>query len=662
MSIMHNLDKWNNKSLYRKICAVLERQFGRLPDQGIMAGQAVASALYEVIGSPIQGRYKDLDVFRAVDNVPGFGAEPSKSGMGANLNRSTFIGGKTSESSFIDQLKTGPFSKNSYSILHSAEDPDNSMINNIFLFASNKNSIDIADTVIGSFDINAVQVAINPATQTVSWTQEFQDFLHDRQLKASWCGTPIHTSVRLLDKARDMQGVFLNEATEIRKLQTIKAIVNQHQKGQGSFLPGNLFSSVYQERYARHEHVLSRYWEKQDVKLPDDFNAGDRHFITLNPTNCCEKTLAFAKKNALSLMNDSYLEDTFSAIIRVYDSLNSGKNADKVMAEYFENLDFTKMRDYASYQSAIELCYNNELHFYTKPALEGFLRDYQCVYEYDPFLINSIAGKEHHEMVDTLRNISHSIESNNLAFLDAINMKDIDVDAVASMSVMDCHEMGKLLSEKHLANTLTPIIGTLTEKELNDPSQFKDMIWQQKSSPVTVTELVSQQDAFFANKVLARNNDREHVLRDSWDRIRNREDFMFKISSEVNGKILNTLVVMYGTSNHPVEFLMTPHKLDPNDKESRLFYAAISSDFDSVEHGNVHFEHETIAYKIEQIMDLKAMKFGTVMEMLESEASEHDKVHLNEIKEEWPRISAAILAMQEKQKNAFASFSNQIPF
>ena len=57
--MMYDLEKWNNKVLFNKIMDVLEEKFGQLPIGGIFSGQAVASALYEVVGLPVQGRYKD---------------------------------------------------------------------------------------------------------------------------------------------------------------------------------------------------------------------------------------------------------------------------------------------------------------------------------------------------------------------------------------------------------------------------------------------------------------------------------------------------------------------------------------------------------------------------------------------------------------------------
>lgn len=47
---MRNLDTINNKLLFNQIHNRLKREFGQLPDGGVVAGQAVSSAVIEMLG------------------------------------------------------------------------------------------------------------------------------------------------------------------------------------------------------------------------------------------------------------------------------------------------------------------------------------------------------------------------------------------------------------------------------------------------------------------------------------------------------------------------------------------------------------------------------------------------------------------------------------
>ena len=64
-----NLNNINNNTLFEELKTRLEARFGQLPDFGIIAGQAVASACYDYAGTGF-GPMKDLDVFVHEDEAP----------------------------------------------------------------------------------------------------------------------------------------------------------------------------------------------------------------------------------------------------------------------------------------------------------------------------------------------------------------------------------------------------------------------------------------------------------------------------------------------------------------------------------------------------------------------------------------------------------------
>ncbi|WP_429036343.1 hypothetical protein [Aeromonas media] len=635
--MMYDLEKWNNKVLFNKIMDVLEEKFGQLPIGGIFSGQAVASALYEVVGLPVQGRYKDLDVFLrgAFENRD----YDVKDGAGTNLVRSDVGGGLTIESSFANELMTGPFPKSTYQIIASSTVPENERINNIHISTSGIQGLDLAKTIIKSFDINAVQVALDVRERTVCWTPEFQDFIYTRQLKASWCGTPIHTSVRLLNKASDMGNVFFNEKEELRKLQTIKGIVNEYQKKNDTFVPGNLFSGIYQERYAKLEDRLSKYWTKETVFLDveskelgeDPFqgpHTEKKRFVTLNPKNSCANTLNFASRNEMYLYIPNEIEGAYSAFSRVYDAFNGGTESNKVMSKYFNELNISDFElnspnpSRARIQAAVEICFNKDLNFSSQKELDGFIEKYVKIHDFNFGILNALSGSNKEKFVGAVDNISYAIDNKKELFLNSLIKDEITLDAVSEMTHDKCDDIDAYLWKKFPAVDIKPVIGTVTDSELNSKEFFNCDIYQEKNSKITLQEITNKRDSLFADSALVRSIretadigaeelTRRQISIDSWKALSSRKEILFKATSTENGKEFHSLISVIPVSH------ISKKNADLTSKEP-VFNAFACHDFCGGDHPSIAKDHELAAIKMEIALTKKAMEFDSVYEMLKS--------------------------------------------
>ncbi|MBP4081695.1 hypothetical protein [Aeromonas sp. MrichA-1] len=635
--MMYDLEKWNNKVLFNKIMDVLEEKFGQLPVGGVFAGQAVASALYEVVGLPIQGRYKDLDVFlRGAFEYRDYDV---KDGVGTYLVRSDVDGGLTIESSFANELMTGPFPKSTYQIIASSTAPENEKINNIHISTSGVQGEDLAKTIIKSFDINAVQVALDVRKRTVCWTPEFQDFIYTRQLKASWCGTPIHTSVRLMNKASEMGNVFFSEKEELRKLQTIKGIVNEYQKKNDTFVPGNLFSDVYQERYAKLEDRLSKYWTKETVFL--DIESKDpevdpyqdsylvkKRFVTLNPKNSCENTVDFASRNEMYLYTTNEIEGAYSAFSRVYDAFNGGTESNKVMSKYFNELNISDFEmnspnpSRARIQAAVEICFNKDLNFSSQKELDSFIEKYVKIHDFNFGILNALSGSNKEKFVGAVDNISYAIDSKKELFLNSLIKDEITLDVVSEMTHDKCDDIDAYLWKKFPAVDVKPVIGTITDSELNSKEFFNCDIYQEMNGKITLQEITNKRDSLFADSALVRSIKetadigaeeltRRQISVDSWKALSSRKEILFKATTTENGKEYHSLISVIPVSH------ISKKNADLTSREP-VFNAFACHDFCGGDHPSIAKDHELAAIKMEIALTKKAMEFDSVYEMLKS--------------------------------------------
>jgi hypothetical protein len=287
---MKNLSSIDKDKLFFLVEEKLKCRFGDLPKFGVIAGQAVASAIYEIVGVDVAPSYNDLDVFY-IENA-------ERSNLGSNeFNKGRHF--KTTRPSKrigvpgSNMLSAGSISKNSYEVVSCGYDGEKNYIG-IHLskdYGGIRVVEELASTIIKGFDINCCQAGINLSTKEVVWTPEFENFLYHKQLRAVSYLTCQHTAVRLVRKAKELNFATLDLDVEMYKIQTARKVMMSIQEARSEGLarpvlfPGNLFSDVYREKYLKEEKELSSYFRMNSRDARIHTKGGYEHvtFYELEP-------------------------------------------------------------------------------------------------------------------------------------------------------------------------------------------------------------------------------------------------------------------------------------------------------------------------------------------------------------------------------------------
>jgi hypothetical protein len=299
---MINLNSIDPKVLSDHVKAILQREFGELPDFGIAAGQAIASAIYEAIDLPVSTRFKDLDIFvNMMDGIDFNRYDRDKEKLSPDEfseKYSAFDQDAYRGRTLIERVSTGKIkrrgtspmsknprghqlkvsdygelsvfaqiSKNHYAIVQ-VENPDERPELNYIGITYTGDPEAYQRTVIEGFDINMVQASFNLETGELDWTPEFQNFLFSRQIRANTIPTtPVHTAVRLLEKEQLFDGVTLDYEQEIKRLQDMKMLMDLYAKHNNTRLPNTLFGDGFMKRIEPFKERYSQYWDIQDRRF-----------------------------------------------------------------------------------------------------------------------------------------------------------------------------------------------------------------------------------------------------------------------------------------------------------------------------------------------------------------------------------------------------------
>jgi hypothetical protein len=173
--------------------------FGRIPRKGILAGQAVDSAITDLWGGG-GGVYNDIDIFRSCprdgDNRT---SRVNQTAMRVNLELRT-----TNSYGEMSQILATVASYGIASV--SRADMFNYV--NCYMADGRMSEKLSANRVISGFDLNCVRVGIDLETQKLYWDASYAEFLRSRQLKITMMHTPWHTFVRLAKKSEELPGVY----------------------------------------------------------------------------------------------------------------------------------------------------------------------------------------------------------------------------------------------------------------------------------------------------------------------------------------------------------------------------------------------------------------------------------------------------------------------
>lgn len=208
------------------ILSLLVARFGKLPVQGVIAGQAVAEAFFQIMCIPVKSRMKDLDVFL----LPSMDASRAKSAVHyrrgvdtiSNVSPVSIIGVEDSYDDGSGSFNT--IEKLGYSVIGSQSDGD---INFVFV-STNTFS---AKSIVDGFDLNISQIGIDAYSKQMYMSDDFIRFTKDRILRVSNFSTPAGTLMRLLEKSK-FDGVLVDKENAINSL-SLAVALRQAANGDG---------------------------------------------------------------------------------------------------------------------------------------------------------------------------------------------------------------------------------------------------------------------------------------------------------------------------------------------------------------------------------------------------------------------------------------------
>lgn len=188
--------------------------YTRLPSWGLLAGQAVASAIDEVLGTGVPV-YNDIDWF-----VP-----ESQWELDANEEFKRFEGKKLEVSrlspkvrfSHDEELMSDGYeqtlrvaARELYDITHAQTDGVLNKVAVNWHWSAQQKRANQALDLIRVFDINAVQACVDLSTGLLTVTPAYEAFFRHRQLKLQNLFTPYQSLLRLLKKSQELKGVYVN--------------------------------------------------------------------------------------------------------------------------------------------------------------------------------------------------------------------------------------------------------------------------------------------------------------------------------------------------------------------------------------------------------------------------------------------------------------------
>lgn len=282
----------STRAAYDSVVSILEQCFGEMPKKGIVAGQAVASAIYDILGISSTGPYNDLDVYVEPLDVPETYEVTDESTGVKTITHGIVSSGVRSSFDGIFQ----PMEKNGYCLYGSGVAADNPDINYITIMMACDSNASREKVILDGFDINACMCALDSKNKRLVVNDQFLDFLETCELKIVNYFTPIHTIVRAVKKAKELDFCTFDHEKAISEISTIrKYIESQEIERAKSFgencFSGHVFSDVYKQRFDNQADVLADHFTLESKMVtytdPNPFihiqEVQQREMFVINP-------------------------------------------------------------------------------------------------------------------------------------------------------------------------------------------------------------------------------------------------------------------------------------------------------------------------------------------------------------------------------------------
>ena len=296
--------------LGEKVIQVLGRH-ASLPATGLVAGQAVASALDEVLGTGIPV-YNDIDIFLSDDAwrkawpqdlplPPAITADPldwlediPKQEKARTLlaGRVTYFDDPTYESDDY-ACKLSVAQRELYSI---GQTRTQGLLNYVRVDWSPhaRNELEGMPDEVQSqqqmhwltkvFDMNCTQAAVDLASGELHVSAHYERFLRSRQLQVVTGYTPVHSMLRYLKKREELK-VFGNDDMHLRLMHRLVQVAQ-----------GDAALTTVRRRNVRTGHALVTYEEVQDECTRQGLDRGDYLSVTRAGQGHHNKPLSFGRK------------------------------------------------------------------------------------------------------------------------------------------------------------------------------------------------------------------------------------------------------------------------------------------------------------------------------------------------------------------------------
>lgn len=219
---MNNIVEQLTPDMGECVLNVLRRHSGHLPKEGLVAGQAVASALDEILGT---GRpvYNDIDVFLSNTQWEDQTGEKPKSLAFESVRVSSRVRYYGNEALTADSYaqSTQLATRDLYSIRETRMD---GMTNRVLVDwnwqLSGADRGEKARGLIQVFDANNVQVAVDLESGQLYQTPAYEQFLASRELRLTQAFTPMQSLLRYFKKREEL-GVYGNDQAHVELLQRL---------------------------------------------------------------------------------------------------------------------------------------------------------------------------------------------------------------------------------------------------------------------------------------------------------------------------------------------------------------------------------------------------------------------------------------------------------
>lgn len=250
--------------------AIIEhlRQFGDLPKEGLLTGQAVSSAISELFGDGRAVAYNDLDIFLPYQGVASKNDE-DYSAIADNIrdfmNKQAIA--KVHHSALIVKQEYGFLCYDLERRYRLAKTEREGMLNRVY--CTFKNS-DYAADVIASFDLNCVQVGIQLETGKLIWSRHYEEFLRTGQLDIVNLSTPTQSIIRYFTKLKELEGLY----GDSERLIELVAMSMQGTSQDGTFISSTsamttAFGDRYKKKFDGVESDLQPYFSLTSEKIHD---------------------------------------------------------------------------------------------------------------------------------------------------------------------------------------------------------------------------------------------------------------------------------------------------------------------------------------------------------------------------------------------------------